>query len=298
MTNEQLDMHRPTAEFRDYLEGEVIHELRRRRTFRRLRAAAVIIVSVGIGMTTTLASAQVRSNSQRDSLKDALVGEAALATVRFMIAKSQLADEQKQVAAGTRPASSLTEAELQLRIAEEEVARVVLNGREIEASGMPPRDDLNAPLVKGEDFVRQRIENRMMTANKKLLAAEQNQAQASRRFSVGAATELEVAEADLALLRTRSDLAVLAARSQARAEFLGKGTPVDELMRRIERTEVQQEAAVAQQGLENARKRLVIVERRQQVGAASDVDVLRVRLEVKERELDLQRVVVRLKQIK
>ena len=40
-TNETLDLHRPTAEFRDYLEGEVIREYRQRRTFRRLRAAEI-----------------------------------------------------------------------------------------------------------------------------------------------------------------------------------------------------------------------------------------------------------------
>src|SRR4051812_8861423 len=67
-TNDTTDMHRPTAEFRDYLEGEVTREYRRRRTFRRLRAAAVIIVSAGIGMTATLASAQVRESSAKDSL--------------------------------------------------------------------------------------------------------------------------------------------------------------------------------------------------------------------------------------
>jgi hypothetical protein len=298
MTNDNLDLHRPTAVYRDYLEGEVIYEFRRRRTFRRLRAAAVIIVSVGIGMSATLASAQVRGDARRDSLMDVSKSEAMFAAMRLLLAQAQLKDQQKQVSAGARPTSSLMDSELQLRLAEEEVARVILNAREIEASGLPPRDELNAPLVKGEDFVKQRIENRMMSANKKLQAAEQNQSEISRRVAVGALSDLELSDADVALLRARGDLAVLAARSEARTEFLSKHTSVDELMRRVERTEVQQAVIVAQRGLATAQKRLTLVEQRMQAGAASETDVLRARLDVGERQIDLQKAALRLKQIK
>jgi hypothetical protein len=297
-TNETLDMHRPTAEFRDFLEDEVIREYRRRRTFRRLRAAAVIIVSAGIGMSATLASAQVRTNNQRDSLKAALAGEAAITTARFMIAKAQLAEEQRQVAAGVRPSSSLGEADLQLRIAEEAVAHVALNGREIEASGLPPRDDLNAPLVKGEDFVKQRIENRMMTANRRLQAAEQSLTDIDRRVAVGAATEPEAFDARLAVFRARADLAGLAARMDARKEFISKGTAVEMLAGRVERTEAEQAVGVAQMAVQTARARLALVEKRKQVGAATEADVLRARLEVLERDVDYQLAIQRVNRVK
>jgi hypothetical protein len=297
-TNESLDMHRPTAAFRDYLEGEVVREYRRRRTFRRLRAAAVIVVSVGIGMSATLASAQVRGNAQRDSLQEAVKAEALLASMRFGLAQAQLVEAQRQVSVGNRPASSLMEAELQLRVAEEEVARVILNGREIEASGLPPRDELNAPLIKGEDFVKQRIQNQMMTADKKLKAAEQNQSEISRRVAVGAASEVELGDADLEILRARAHLAVLAERIQAREEFLQKKTPLPELFRRIEKTGLQNTLAVMQRALTNAQARLALVEKRREAGAASDADVLRARLDVLEREVDFQLAAKRVKQLK
>jgi hypothetical protein len=297
-TNETLDMHRPTPEFRDFLEGEVIRQYRRRRTFRRVRAAAVIIVSAGIGMSATLASAQVRVGAQQDSLKDALAAEAVLATTRFMIAKTQLTDQQKQVAAGIRQAGTLSEAELQLRVAEEEVARIVLNGREIEASGLPPRDELNAPLVKGEDFVKQRIQNRLMTADKKLQISEQYRDVVSRRVAVGAASELELADAELEILRNRAFLAVVAERLKAREEYVAKKTPVSELYSRIERTNQEQTIGVLQRAVTNAQARLAFVEKRQQVGAASEADVLRARLDALERDVDLQLALQRLKRLK
>lgn len=298
MTNDTLDTHRPSADFRDYLEGEVIREYRRRRTFRRLRAAAVIIVSVGIGMTTTLASAQVRGDARRDSLQESIKAEALLASVRFGLAQAQLADLEKAVSAGARPSSSLMDAQLQLRIAEEEVARVILNGREIEASGLPPRDELNAPLVKGEDFVKQRIQNRLMTANKQLQVAEQNQAEIKRRVAVGAASELELADAELEILRHRALLAVVVERLKAREEYIQKKTPVSELYARIEKTNLEHTVNVLHRAMTIAQQRLALVEKRQQVGAASEVDVLRARLDLTERQVELQSAVQRLKKLK
>jgi hypothetical protein len=290
--------HTPTNEFRDFLESEVVREYRRNRTFRRLRAAAVIVVSVGIGMTTTLASAQVRENAQRDSLLEAAKADALMAALRHNLAKFQLVEAQTQVSVGARSSSAVSEAEVQLTESEYEVARAALNIREIEATGMPIRDDLNAPLVRGEDFVKARLDGQAMLADRRLRAAERRRDEVARRVSVGAAAQTQLGEADLAVVRARGELLSLAERIKARAAFLQKRTPIEELTRQIERTEVQQQIVIAQQALRNSQATLALLERQRAVGANNEIDVLRGRLDVAERELELRRLSERLQRLR
>jgi hypothetical protein len=298
MTQTDSEMHRPTAEFREFLESEVVREFRRNRIFRRLRAAAVIVVSAGLGMSATLASAQVREKAQKDSILQAANAEGALAAMRFIFAKSQYAEQQKQVAVGAMSAAAIAEAEVQLAASEYEVARTILNIREIEATGLPARDELNAPLVRGEDFVKERLDGQAMLADRKLRAAERKRDEVARRVAVGADAQSELGMAELAVLRARAELVVLSLRINARAEFLKKGTAIQDLTRQIERTEIQQEIVVAQQALKNAQASLALVERQRGVGALTEVDVLRARLAVAERQLDLQKLAERLQQLR
>ena len=298
MTRIDSDLHKPTTEFRDFLESEVVREFRRNRTFRRLRAAAVIVVSVGIGMSATLASAQVRENAQKDSILQAANAEASIAAWRYGLAKAQLADQQKRLAAGAIASSELAEAEAQVAASEYEVARTILNIREIQASGLPARDDLNAPLVRGEDFVKERLEAQAMLADRKLRAAEAKREDAARRVSVGAAQESQLSEAELELLTARANLVVLSTRMKARQDFLQKSTPVQELTRQIERSELQQRLVVAQQALRNAQAALALAQRQRDAGVIMEVDLLRARLAVAERELDLRQLADRLQKLR
>jgi outer membrane protein TolC len=295
-TNETLDMHRPTAEFRDFLEGEVIREYRHRRTFRRLRAAAVILVSVGVGMSATLASAQVRESSAKDSLLAAAQADAALVSMRLNLARLELEEERKQVSVGARPAGRLP-SEGMVKYLEASAAVVALNMAEIEKTAQSPRDELNAPLVSGRDFVKERMQIELMLAQDRLSLAEQKLEDATRRVRVGAATELESADYETSALGRRGEMAVLAEKLKARQEFLDKGTDVRELTRRIERTEVQQAIQVAQRELVNARARKSLVEQRQKVGAATKLEVLQAEMSVVIRDLEIHSLARRLKEL-
>lgn len=296
-TNDTLDLHRPTAEFRDFLEGEVIREYRRRRTFRRLRAAAVIIVSAGIGMSATLASAQVRDSSVKDSLLAALQADAAVAKLRRDLLRAQVAEEQKQVKVGARAADDITTLE-PLREMEAALARISLNMAEVEASARSPRDELNAPLVGGRDFVRERLEVGAMIAQLRLAGAERALEETLRRVRVGAASPLESADREAAVARLRGEVAVVAERLKARREFLGEGTSVHELTVRIERVEVQQAVLAAQSELRSAQARLALLQQQQKAGAATELDVLKALLEMKTQELELDKLVKRLQSIR
>jgi hypothetical protein len=295
--------HTPTPEFRAQLEWEIARTLRREERLavhrreqrrRRLRVAGIVAISLGIGTATGLAPAQVRDAARRDSLLDAARAELAIVALRWDLAKAQLADATRKANVGVIGPEGLAAAQADLNAAEARVARQQMNIEEIQAAARPPVDDLNAPLVNGRDFVRQRLELDVRNAQQKLATAQQSLADIERRARAGVATDVERQEARLAVLRDEVSLDVLATRLSSRRAFLENGTSVDTLTRRLDRVQLQEDTRVAQLSLQLARARLEAVERQKSIGAASDLDVMRAQVDVKERELELSQLAKRL----
>lgn len=301
------DTHAPTKEFVDHLEWEVVSafrretrldEQRRSRQTPWLRAAAVVLVSLAIGATAGLASAQMRDGARRDSLLDAAKADAALAALRLDLAQQQAADAKRKADVGAITVQSLLDAEAQLRLMEALAMRAKYNIDEINASALPPRDDLGAPLVKGRDFVKDRIQLDLFAAQQRLTALEAAQTEAERRVRVGAALQATQIEAQGEVLRARAALAALAARLNLRKEFLEKGTPVDELSRRLREAELRGDAYTAQQSLSLAQARLALIEKQRSAGVVGDVELLSAQLQVREQQIELQRLSERLRAVR
>lgn len=299
-----LPMHEPTPDFRDHLEREVLRtfrregrqlEQRRRLTTRRLRAAAVVIVSIAIGASAGMAPAQIRDGARRDSLLQSANAEAQLAMLRLQLARENVADVRRKLEVGALGPESLASAETELRAMEARTMRARFDIEEIAATARPPRDDLNAPLVNGRDFVKDRLQLEAMAAQQRMTAAEAAQVEAERRARVGAGSELAVLEASGEVARARGALAVVAKRLELRREFLEHGTAVEELQRRLDETTLRADAMGAQRGLELARARLTTLERQRQAGAVGELEVMRAQVEVKERELELHRIAQQLR---
>ena len=289
------DAHRPTEAFADFLEGELGVAFRRERTRSGLRRAAVVLVSLVLGTSAGLASAQVSERSQRDSLLEAAQADAMIVQVRLNLARAQVVEARRAASAGAVGAESVANAELQAREMESQLGRAALNIDEIKATLNAPRDELNAPLVNKRDFVKERIQLRLMVAQQQMQAAEAAQMDVARRVRAGVVSEVASAESDVEVARARRELIVLAERLALRKEYLDKGTAIDALARRLESAELRQDVVVAQRAMDVARVRASLLEKRKAVGAAEELDVMRANLELKERELELQRLARRLK---
>jgi hypothetical protein len=279
--------HRPTPQFREYLEGEVVRTFRRDRAFRRVRALAVVIAALAVGTTAGLASAQMGKGAQRDSLLQSATADLSLAATRLELARAQHADVAAKVKAGVLDASSLPAAAAELRKMEAAAMRARLNMEEIRATSMPPRDDLNAPLVGARDFVSERLQLELAAADMRLKAAEEARAEADRRARVGAGSDLARLDAELEVARSRAALGVLAEQRKLRKEFVERGTPGDQLAHRLQRQQLRLDAMVADQALGVARARLELVRKQRAAGEASELEQLKAEVELKEREAEL-----------
>lgn len=290
--------HRPSPQFRDYLEGEVIRGFRRVRGFERLRWLAVVIASLTVGATAGLASAQIREGAQRDSLLESATADMSLAATRLELARAQHADVSKKVKLGILGTASLAAADAELRHMEAAAARARLNMEEIRATSMPPRDDLNAPLVGARDFVTERIQLDLAVAQRRLTATEEALAEADRRARVGAGSDLARFDAELEAARARAALGVLAEQRKLRKEFVEQGTPAEQLARRLQHQQLRLDAMVAGTAVEVARQRLELIRKQRAVGVVGELEQLKAEVELKEREAELASLARRLKQLR
>jgi outer membrane protein TolC len=72
-----------------------------------------------------------------------------------------------------------------------------------------------------------------------------------------------------------------------RKEFLSQGTPGEQLTRRFQQAQVRFDAYVASEAVKVLRQRLEAVRKQHTIGAASDLDLLRAEIQLKEREAEL-----------
>ena len=307
MTNDTT--HMPTADFRDRLERTVaqayrleqeVNDRARAKRMRWMRLAAVIVVSVAIGASAGVASGQIRDAARRDSLLDAAKADATLAALRLNLARERLADTKRRFDVGASDATTLANADAELRAMEAQAVRARYNIEEITATAQPPRDELNAPLVSagagGRDFVKDRIMLDLAAAQQRLTAAEGSFSDTDRRVRIGAASEIATLEAKVEVSRARARMAVLAQRLALRKEYLDRGTPVEQLSTRLADAQLQQDLAVAQDELALARARAALLERQRAAGIIGDFDLVQAKLKLQERELELQQLMARYKQ--
>ncbi len=298
-------VHRPTQAFREQLERAVVRTFRleqeiddhrRVSRIRWMRWAAVVMVSVAIGASAGIASGQIRDAARRDSLLEVARADATLAAVRLNLARARIADVKRKYDVGAADATSLADADAEVRAMETQAMRARYNIEEITATAQPPRDDLNAPLVGGRDFVKDRIMLDLAAAQQRLTAAEAAYSETERRARVGAASDIAPLEAGVEVARARAAMAVLAQRLSLRKEFVERGTPAEQLVARMANAQLQQDFEVAQQELTLARERAARAERQRAAGVVGELDVVQAKLKVQERELELQQLALRLKQ--
>jgi hypothetical protein len=149
----------PDPEFVDRLEWQLRGEMRRAREFaarsrRRgwIRAAALVVLSVAIGFATATFAQQIEDREQARYLMMELEGRLDLANLRVQMLQEFALDQ------GTTDPDERRQLELQAQLAQWEMRRLALDYEEARATGAPPRDELTAPLVRGRDFVTERLE--------------------------------------------------------------------------------------------------------------------------------------------
>ena len=290
--------HEPRPEFRAYLEWQIESALRRESRFadpvaptsRPLIAAVVVLAVLAIGGIAAAASEQVQDARQRDALIETTKAEEDLTRLRVELAKAHYQETRASFEVGTAGRESLQAAERELREMEAALARVRLNAEEIRATSAAPRDDLQAPVVGGRDFVRERLRLELELAQRALVATEQAVAEAQRRVSVGVIPQAVQRQAQDEALRARLQLQSLQATLELRARAVQGQFTADKVAAEQRRLELTLKRDLAQRQIDSMRIKIQELRSQVEVGLARQLELKRAEVELLEREIEVQRL--------
>ncbi len=296
--NPHLESHEPTPEFCANLEWQIETSLRREIRFatpvtgrvRRIGTGLVILAAVAMGGLAGMAAGQVQDARQRDQLLDTARSEETVAQLRLDLAQANFDQSRRQFEVGVVDRETVREAQQQLQTMRAEVARIQLDMEEIRATSAAPRNDLDAPLVGGRDFVKDRLTLELQAAQQVLAAAEQSVEQAAERVNVGIAPRAAQLQAQAEVAKARARLQQLMATLDLRQRYLKGDIKAGELAVAARQTVLKLQLARAQLEINLMRSTVEELHSHVTVGQASELDLKRAEVSLLERQLDMKRI--------
>ena len=295
-----LHAHEPSPEFRAHLEWQLETAMRRESRLAEPVTAAgpqawartllIILVALAAGGAAGVASERVQDATTRNQLVQNANGERALLKTRVELAREELNDAKRRYEVGAAGTEVLVEAQRRVSAAEGALARLDVDLQEIQKTSAPPRDELNAPLVDKEDFVRKRLRLELAAAERELSGAETVANRAKSSFEVGLGTQAELVRAQNDLAVARHRMMQLQLRLELREKYVSQQVTAEQLAAQVRRAELTLEADLTRQQLAWAKARLDNLRSLVEIGTMSPLDAKRAEVELLELEAKFKRV--------
>jgi outer membrane protein TolC len=249
---------------------------------------------MAIGGAVVAASYEAQTNERRQLLASNYERRIDLAQAKLALAKAALVEVQRRYEIGVAPSDTTMEATLQVRQAETELNIARLQLEEVQITGQDPLDTITAPLVKGRDFVLQRLEASLQVPMASLEVEKARLQRAQRRVDVGLAEEPEIMAARARIVELEMALQTLQRQIDVRRRFI-KGeynAALADLQLMLAQTE-QKRAALTSQ-LDLAKRDASRVKTLYEKGLVTQIEVAKAQLRVLELTTELSRVDVEL----
>ena len=291
--------HEPTPEFITRLEWQVRSTLSRRDRFsmptRRstqqlVKMAALVLISVFLGAAGVATADQVQESRNRTMLLQQIDLEMQLAGVRLQYLRVRVAELQELHDTGTVHEEILGHALHEMRKGELHYARLQIDREEIEITGREPQQTVSAPLVGDRDFVIERLDLEIALAAREQEMAQEKLNDASRLVATGMVDNSVLQQQEVELANTLQYLTHLHKFQNLRTQFLAGEISGEVAEQKVKLAEAESQLNYAD--LEQARQGLIRIERLFEQGAVGESEIYEIRLEVLERELRLQQILL------
>ena len=297
--------HDVRPEFRAHLEWQIQSAVRRQTRFGepvhtghpRLRAAAMLVLAMAVGGIAVGASGELQDARERQAVLDGAQSELKLVQLRVELALADFEQARKRFEVGAVGRETLQAAERELRAQESALARLQLDIEEAQLSSAAPRNELQAPLVGGRDFVRERLMLDLRDAQRDLAAAEQSLQQTRLRVDIGMAPHATVLAAELEVAEARARLKQLQGTVELREQAVRGEIKAEDVAAMQRRLELRLRLDRLRRAIELGRKLIDDVRRQVDSGVASQLDLKRAEVELLERETELKRVEREIEQV-
>jgi len=211
-------IHRPDAEFVGNLERELRLTIRRQGRFgkgpsapvmvmRRLRwtTGLVALAAMCIGSAATFAVTHRLRAQTADLIIARAEAHLEFASARLELFLEELQETESRAAAGIIEPEQLDQMQLELAHVEAEAAARTLDVEEARITGRDPDNSLSAPLLRGRDFVSERLElqRTLVAARAAMLDKQASKYESDWQQSAAIAREQEATRAALASMDGR-----------------------------------------------------------------------------------------------
>jgi len=296
----------PDPAFLDHLEWQLRTELRREARFKarevapvwkRVKMAALVAASLTLGGATVVAAERVQQSREAELLAAQTRVRIELQRSRADLAEKRLAEASSRVEAGIATQAEIGRAEAARALEQMRLRRLQLDLSELELSGREPRNEIDAPLVAGQDFVTERMQLELEAAHAQLAEVQRARQWVERMVAGGFASHSELDRNREDAVEPQQQVRALEGLLALRGNFLGGALQRDRAW--ILAQSARSSAALdgLRVRIEIARSRLSLTETRSAAGAASSEEVedarqslLELEAESRLTELELERL--------
>jgi hypothetical protein len=301
-----IDSQEPRPEFVSHLEWQLRTALQRGNRFSdpvqpslggKMKIMVLVLASALMGAGGVVVREEVQENRAQEILLTEIEGRLRLAGVELELVRAQLLEVEGLFETGAVDEEALQSAQVQVREAEVEYARLSLDREEVLISGKKPNDEISAPLLRGRDFVTERLRLRAAVAVGGVDLARQRVARYQELVASGMVEAGGLEQATLALQEAARHLESIQVRMDLRNRFLEERATALEVERELEIGEARADLELRLRALEVATGRFRALEERAEAGLVTEREVKRARLEQLRHLLEVDLARARLDQL-
>jgi multidrug resistance efflux pump len=291
--------HEPAPDFVSHLEWQLRTALRREDRFSapmvhhqggKMKAVALIMVSALLGAGGVVANDEWQEARDREILIAEVTSNIELATLELDVLMERMEEMTRRFRVGVIDEETLRAAGVALREAEVGLATLQLDLEEIRVSGMPPRNEVSAPLVGGRDFVTERLALQQSTAEVGRDLAHARWVRLQDLVTAGAINSRELDQEIVALQEAESHLERVHVKIDLRRRFLKEGMGPEAAERELGLLETQLQMDLARTAMDEAIARYTRMETLVGQGMARDDELTEARIKLVQLEIELGRL--------
>ena len=293
------DKHEPSKEFIDKLEWKIGAEVRRRNRHARvppwmpqsgrtavLALTGIVLISMAFGAAGVAAAYQVQTNQRRGDLISGLGQRAEVARQVLKFATDTQTNMERRLSLGQGNQNDVLEAREKVAAAEAQVKSLESQIEEVRITGREASNEISAPIVKGRDFVSERLQIQMAVPQAVLEFERLRLRNLERSFSVGAGSPLEAGEARSRVSEVDAGVEAFRKKLEIRQQFLARKIDAATAELRVLEAEADQREKALAPKIELARKESQNADAKVRIGAASSMDQAEAAMRLEELEME------------
>ena len=293
------DKHEPSREFIDKLGWEIDAEVRRRNRHagvppwmpqsRRTAALAltgIVLLSMAFGAAGAAAAYQLQSSQRQGDLISGLEQRAQVARQRWKLATDAQTNTERRLSLGHGNQEDVLEARAKVAEAEAQVKSLESQIEEVRLTGREPSGEISAPMVKGRDFVSERLQIEMAVPQAVLEFERLRLRDLERSLSIGTGSSLEVEQAKPRVAEADAGVEAFRKKLEIRQQFLARKIDAAGAELRVLEADAEQREKALAPKIELARKESQNTDARVRTGAASTMDQAEAAMRLEELEME------------